>query len=452
MPVDARMQSQINLILNGFGDARAWPPPERWGDDDVDNVLYLYRTLTLLVAEPDTERLVGGLRRTYERIGYGDLPDEEDARAITHERAVTGIRRIILPDTGHDVPEVLGALEEEREFDPGTITPEHIAFVSPYSCPATEPEEVPPGTVDPVPPVGLNARAHHPGHRVPWTECDGDGVVIRIVDTGWIPDAAAGHSWLDGVDGTVEDPYTVDAAGNQIIKPYAGHGTFVAGSARTMAPKASVYVEKAFDIAGADYETNLASSLADALNRAPEPDILVFTFCASSRNDHPLLTFNDFFDNQIRYMKGLVVLAPAGNDGSSNKMWPAAYPWVTSVGALTANWRDRARFSNYGKWVDVYAPGEDLVNAYPAGTYVCDEPPHQGERREFQGMARWSGTSFSTPVFAGLIAARMSVTGENARQAADSLLRIACGQAVAGIGPVIYPGQACCADDRCGCR
>lgn len=109
------------------------------------------------------------------------------------------------------------------------------------------------------------------------------------------------------------------------------------------------------------------------------------------------------------------------------------------MGALTPEGK-RAEFSNFGSWVDVYALGTDLVNAYPRGDFACHEPPNVGEVRTFEGLAQWSGTSFSTPLVAGMIAVRMSARGESARVAADALLAHARAQARPGVGPWLEPG------------
>jgi subtilisin family serine protease len=433
MPVDDRTQAQARLILDRHNEAAAHPAPDRW--EDADDLHYLYREYAILVRQIEADRVVEQLQQILGDTGYGDVP-EGDAREIRREELSRGLVRLTIPPIPTLVPELVDRLDQD--LWPGVAKPDHKVYVCPRMCPATEPIVVP-GNSTPVPAPGLDADGRG---RASWGGSDGYGVSVSIVDTGLISGTAAKHAWLTGVRGDQEDPYTTDAGGNRVLAPYAGHGTFGAGVLRCVAPKASVYVEGAFSNAGADYESRLLSNLEDALDH--HPDILVFTFASATHRDQSLKTFDELYDRRISRTKGLVVLAPAGNDGKSRPRWPAAHPGVVSVGALAANGRQRARWSNYGRWVDVYAPGEDLVNAFPEGTYECSEPPNVGERRDFHGMAMWSGTSFSTPLVAGLIAARMSQTGENAQQAWDSLQRFACGQAIPGVGPVLYPGQASC--------
>jgi subtilisin family serine protease len=422
------MRAQAQLILDGHPAAATHPTADQW--DDADNIEYFYRQSAILVREPDVQRVMDALGVIFDEVGYGEVPEGE--REIQRESVTSGLVRLTVPSVPTPVPDLVARLD--AAIGPGVAKPEHKIYVCPWTCPASEPDGVP-GSATPVPPPGMDTGGRRRGS---WSGNDGEGVRVSIVDTGLIPQVAAAHSWLSGADGAEENPYAADGT----IVPYAGHGTFTAGILRCVAPKATVFVERAFDIAGADFETRLASSLVDALEY--DPDIIVFTFTASTHRNSSLHTFDDFYERRLRHRKGLVVLAPAGNDHWSCRMWPAAHPGVIAVGALAGNWRERAWFSNYGRWVDVYAPGEDLVNAFPEGTYVCTEPPSAGEQRQFHGMAKWSGTSFSTPIVAGLIAARMSQTGQNAQQAWDSLQRFACSQSIPGVGPVLYPGQAAC--------
>lgn len=444
MPADDRLIAQIDLILQDLPETVVHPPDWR----ETGEIEYLYREGCLLVRDVDVELVTGTLERLLgvRRIlpGQGGR-DDDTPRLANGKRAVeegglrvegtlSGVSRLRFRNDrdadGIRVPELLDLLDDPDVCGRGTARPESILYACGHACPATEPEEVPPGTTEPFPaPEAACGCA---------PACDGRGVLVGIVDTGWIPGSEQ-HPWLAGVDGDVEDTLGPDGT----IRAYGGHGTFVAGCLRAAAPAAEVHIDGAMSVrtAGAAYETDLVHQLADALGRSP--DVVVFTFATETRLNLSLPGFDALYETAIRPRKDLVVLAPAGNDGARRVMWPAAYPWVVSVGALSANWRTRAGFSNFGGWVDVYAPGEGLVNAYATGTFECKEPPNVGVKRQFTGMARWSGTSFSTPLVAGMVAARMSATGENGRQAADALLRLARSQAIPGVGAVLLPGQAC---------
>ncbi len=424
----AKLDIQVDLIMDAFRKEGIVVGMATHPDGTLD---YLYQEGVILV------------RDAYLRDVATFLHGERDAAAAREPVPTAGITpgaEGVLPGVslyslaGSRFPEVREALDEiDARFGVGVATPNHILSITPvWPCPATEPEQVP-----------LECR---PGPGP--CEGGGSGVFIYVTDTGLLEDADD-HSWLAGVTGQHDPPPGVSIAP---IPEYTGHGTFVAGVARCMAPVAKVRVTRDFDKAGALSEHELVKRLGQALGLGP--DVINLSAGGTTRKNLPLLSFEAFWDT-YRHYQGVVLVAAAGNNSSRRPFWPAAFPQVVSVGALAANGRDRAYFSDFGPWVDVYAPGEGLVNAYATGTYICREPPHIGDVRHFHGMARWSGTSFATPLVAGLIAARISRTGEDGRQAASALLAQARTQRIPGVGPVLWPcdtgGRACGCAPACGC-
>jgi subtilisin family serine protease len=260
----------------------------------------------------------------------------------------------------------------------------------------------------------------------------GRGVRVVIVDTGLDLAATQRYEWMSGVTGD-DDP----GVRTNPIELYAGHGTFIAGVLRCMAPCAEVFVKRAFVEGGALAEIELVKALDEVL-QSLRPDIISLSAGSRTFRNADPLGLAVFNETRLRHHKGVVLIAAAGNDDSRITFWPAAAGFAVSIGALNADLNDRASFSNYGGWVDVYAPGADLVNAYATGVYKYLHDPSRPSAT-FTGLAKWSGTSFATPIVAGLIAARMSHTGENGRDAASALIRIAQSAAQPGVGAVLLP-------------
>jgi subtilisin family serine protease len=242
---------------------------------------------------------------------------------------------------------------------------------------------------------------------------------------------------MDGVDCDPDDEEHVDP---DAIHPYAGHGTFVSGVIQCLAPGSTIDVEGALTHGGAVYESEICEQLHQALESKEHPQLISISAGTYTRNDMALLGFE-----MLAAAHGLddgedtLVVAAAGNDNTDDRFWPAAFPWVVGVGSVDPD-GNRSDYSNHGTWVDVYARGRDLVNAFPVGTYTCHEPQniHNGvaDVRQFSGLAQWSGTSFSTPVVTGLIAARMSAANESAQQAKTAVLK---GATTTGGLPVVGP-------------
>jgi thermitase len=104
-----------------------------------------------------------------------------------------------------------------------------------------------------------------------------------------------------------------------------------------------------------------------------------------------------FIDQELKeacengFNEGVVLVAAAGNDGISAFAYPANYPGVISVAAVDENdqrsvWNS-TKSSNYGSWIDVCAPGTDILTTSMEDEYTFA-----------------NGTSFSCPYVSGLAA------------------------------------------------
>ena len=413
---DAAAEHGINLDMG--------PLDRRRDPDGIPE--YVYERDVLLVRDAD----------------LADLTPHLDADPVPG-RGAAGVKLLRINEKPPDAVRRLDGIGALRR---GMTAPNHLMSICPVNlCPADEPFPLPADAV-PVPPPNPGSAGH--------------GVRVLVIDTGLIDRFADGHPWLAQVGGDPADPATGPITGSVtgqtrvsfgptgMIKEYAGHGTFIAGVLKCVAPGVTVHVLNSLNMAGAVTEDILGQVLLAALD--DQHDIISLSAGGTTLDRRPHLGLDPFAD-KLRQDDRTLLVAAAGNDGEQAEFWPAAFAApdllpdaVVSVGALRQDGKGRACFSNHGDWVKVFAPGERLVNAFLSGDYsyvdpptlachyydpplycpcTCVTAPPQHAVVSFQGMARWSGTSFATPLVAGLVAARMSETGQpNARLAARDLL------------------------------
>jgi subtilase family protein len=362
-------------------------------------------------------------------VGEGEQPDDPMLRVLSIENLQGGVR-LTVPQALDLIDARLGdrnpALHGGFRVADAVYAMHVVNGSGPQpdtarTCPATEPE------------VPCCCAQDEPcGPCPPPAAGGGAGVVVGVCDTGLLADTASA-SWLGGVTGEVDPLGPPLPGGLQAIPRYCGHGTFIAGVVRCQAPECAVYVANEFIYCGALRDWEVVQKLRQLLARDPAPQVVNLSAGSYTLNDWLPLSFTSFDAG------GVTLVCAAGNDATSRPFWPAAFDWAVAVGALGADQRNLAWFSNYGDWVDVYAVGEGLVNAFATGEYTYHEPPKRPATQVFDGRARWSGTSFSTPLVAGLIAAEMSEAGLTAADATQAVLARARAQAIPGVGPVLYP-------------
>ncbi|AKJ09291.1 peptidase S8 [Streptomyces incarnatus] len=398
---------------------------------------FLYEKGVVLARDGEEAQVVERAVRAHFTATEGLVPDH--VRRDGPETGRTGVTRIRVgdPASGDDtVPHALRALREAEDRQGRRLVGRnHVVHIAVNACPGDEP--VPVARTQPA-----NPAAAYGGY-------DADSAVgVLVIDTGLVHD----HRSYPLLAHTTGDLQTAETDADGVLRQYVGHGTFIAGILAAVAPSTDVTVRGTLNDAGAILESEFGARLFEAVDESGWPDIISLSAGTTTGSGDGLIGL-DAFMRELRARRTLLVAA-AGNNASDTPFWPAAYAGlpeyadsVLSVGALRADGDGAACFSNHGPWVRIHAPGERLTSAltgfgtpvpyvYQHSTYeacrfgfdypcTCRFPRHTGllsEGRErtgakpdqvmFDGLAQWSGTSFATPVAAGLVAARMTAHGE----------------------------------------
>jgi hypothetical protein len=235
---------------------------------------------------------------------------------------------------------------------------------------------------------------------------DGSGVRIAVLDTGMFE-----HEWLSDVFRAPLSADIWDVEPDGYADAESGHGTFIAGLIRQVAPSASIYAAKVLDSHGVGDDL----SVAKAIQQLPsDVDIINLSLGGyTDRDDPPLAIAHAMRAIGTKYH---TVVAAAGNNGDKRPFWPAAFPQVVAVGAVENRdgaWKG-ADYSNFGPWVDATARGTNLQSTFARGKTKVSLGPfitRLDPTITFTGWAAWDGTSFATPIAAAMIARTMSRKG-----------------------------------------
>ncbi len=252
---------------------------------------------------------------------------------------------------------------------------------------------------------------------IPGDGAAGEGLEVLVLDTGCAdPPPFA-------VTMTPADREIADEDGDDTRDHAAGHGTHVAGIIAALAPGATIVARRLLKSpVGEASDLDVAGAL---LNHGGA-DIINCSFGSTGLNDAPPILIEDAL---AALPSSTVVVAAAGNAGTSRPNFPAACNGVVAVGAAGSPNNDgtwlQTDFSNHGIWVDCCAPGVAI-----ASTFL--HRPDLG----FSGFATWSGTSMAAPAVAGTIAALATQPGMSVQQAAAKLRAL---PKLGAIGALVVP-------------
>ena len=138
-----------------------------------------------------------------------------------------------------------------------------------------------------------------------------------------------------------------------------GHGTHLAGTIVSIAPQCQLMSVKVAGDSGRCRASVVARGIIWAADNGAE--VINMGLCVKSSLD---------LERAINYAweRGTILIAAAGNSGSSSPVYPAWYADCIAVAATDKN-DCIALLSNHGDWVDVAAPGYKIYSTLPHNSY-----------------------------------------------------------------------------------
>ncbi|WP_184847444.1 type VII secretion-associated serine protease mycosin [Allocatelliglobosispora scoriae] len=238
------------------------------------------------------------------------------------------------------------------------------------------------------PTVNCTTPSQQLSREIPWTHkrlapsrvwplTRGQGVTVAVIDTG--VDALVPQLFgkvLQGAD-------IINGGGNANTDCY-GHGTFVAGiiAAEPITGSGVSGIAPGVKILPIRQATGpndgSSSTLANGIRAAVTGGASVVNISATA------FFPSDDLRDAVRFAaeRDVVLVAAAANEAQTGNpiAYPAAYPQVIAVGAIGQDGQ-RSEFSEVGSYLDLVAPGVDVVSLSRGGT----------------GHLLDSGTSYATP-------------------------------------------------------